>query len=711
MAAWLRWAIRLRSCRSMISDRLGYLTSRLQTPTQSQGRIPNTDTVAGLNRESRKTASEIAKRFRSQIESGIELRRQHSIRWIQTLSIMNGVHYFTIDNYGFYRRLTKMDPNQVWAVVPVLDPFYRWEHGRLSANQLGVTASPVTGNGPAAFYQTKVAQDVMSHWIEEVDLRSFDDEANQQLLTYGMVALFAEKVPHRNQVFVRSFPQCDLMPIPYDARNWQEMDGIMRVITVSKDWLEMQDEMYEQRNGTKPVRKMADKSSAQSAMWHSRFMGFGNNIGAGSKFNGATACWIWMKPTPLNPFGEHLFMIEDELFGYVSGLDQQGNPIALVNGDLPLYPVYYVKKPHDWWGYSFCSGLVPMQLEANRQMSELVQSSQINRGFLGYNSQLVNATDVQNCINGLVPFKNPGPEDRLPPLISVQAANVGKDLGAVLQITDQYAKKAAAYESDILMGQQEGRTDSAGATQILAANANAPLQPVLDRKSVALSNVYRDAYRGIGEVWPEQKRIRVNGIDGFGRERLVMKNMMGSPDAISIAPTPLMVNGRNGFMQLIFSLRQMPGDDGKPIMSAREVRRSLQMLNFSPPGLTLYDPVEQRIKWRINQIINDGMTPAIPDAQHDPQSNQILENHQLAFELLREALLDPVATMYSREVKQSLRNELDFHYQLLHQNITKVDTFDAEADEHLSRIAENALDAAENNPESTAGLFMPAMGV
>ncbi len=686
---------------------LRYLTSRVQEPVSQQGRLPNTDTVASLRREDSRNATTIAKWYFDQFKNAVELRRQHAIRWTQTLSIMNGCHYFFIDHYGNYHKLSKQNPDQVWAVVPVLDPFYRWEHGRLSANKLGITASPITGTQAASFYQTALAQDAMTHWIDEVRLPEFHDGFMQNLITYGMVGLYAEKVPFRQQAYLRGFPQSDLFPIPYDARNWEEADGVARAVTVSKDWLEMQDEMFVRRNGFQPPRRMSKLSSSMTVWWNSRFLSFGSNIAPGSKFDGATAIWIWRKPTEINPLGEHLFMIEDELFGYVSGRTPDGGLLALQNGDLPIYPVYYVKKPHDWWGYSFCSGLVPMQLEANRQLSTLIESQQINRGFLGYNSDLVKAADIQSSITGLVPFSAPGPEDRTGPFVTVPPANVGRDIGPMLEIVENYAKKAAAYESEILTGQQEGRTDSAGATQLLNANAQAPLQPVLDRTWRGYAYAYRDVYQHIRAVWPQQKRLQISGQDGFFRSLILDRNQLASSDVVMLTPTPMMVNGRNGAIQLMLSLRQMQGDDGQPIVSAAEVRQSLMMLNMAPLGMKPFDEATQRIRWRVQQLINDGQTPAIPDASQESELSGLLyENHRKAIEIILEAMLNPASAAYSPQVKGALLQELKFHQQHLTQNVREVDNFDTDGMEWTARQTDNALYDAELNPETTAGKFI-----
>ena len=692
----------------MSTNQLSYLTERVGRPTAEAGRIPNTDSVAGLRKDDRKSARQIAKYYRDQFERGLSIRRGRAIRWMQVLSILNGIHYFQIDAFGRWQPFAKpRDPRKIRATVPMMEPFYRWEHGRLSANQLGVTATPTTGRGSDSFYRARLAEDVMAHWLEETDVEEIDDEANQQLLVYGFHALFNEKVPWQSQTYLRTFPGCELFPVPYDARNWNEMDGIMRVLTVSNEWLEMQDELYRVRNnGQEPPRKMIDLSGSYSANMHSQFTGFSTSVQWNSKFNGATCLWVWRKPTQLNPYGEHLFMVEDEVFGYVSGLDESGRMIALQDGEIPLRPVYYIKKPHDWWGYGFCEQLVSPQLEANRQMSQIIESARFGRGFVGYNSDMIDMKDIQDGTVGLIPFKSPGPEERSQPLVAVNPIHVGHDVGAVINIVQEFARKAVGYESDILFGRQEGRTEGGPATSMLNANAQAPIQAVLDRKFRALKKVYRAILKDIKSVWPESKMIKAIGRDGVAREQLISRNAIPDADEIQLSPTPIVINGRNGMINLLFQLRQIPGDDGKtPIVTSRELRRALLMLNMAPPGLELYDKAEQRIRWRIGQIINDGQQPGLPPAEQMMESQRI-EDHKLAIEMLRESILDPGYLTYGPAVQQALLRELDFHQQMLG-GLVQPDNFDNDNDLYDMRQAENMLEAAELNPFTTEGTFAP----
>jgi len=687
------------------NSQLGYFLNRMQPAGKAIGRLPNTDDAAGLKREDRGTASTIAKRIREQFDEGLSARTIHGARWTQVVSILSGVHWFHIDAMGRYQPLTRNDDREVMAAVPVMEPAYRRELGRVGSNKLGVQATPVSGKGDEAFYKAQIAQEVINHWVREIDLETLDDEMNQLLLVYGGYAMMREKSPERNQVFLRYFPFCDLFPIPSNATTWQNMDGVMRAVTMPQSWLEMQDDLYERRNGQKPTRPMTTLAHSQSGSMHARFTAFGQGLNYNVPYDGALAIWVWMKPTDLNPHGEHMFLIENEMFGYVSGTDQQGQAIALDDGELPLQPVYYTKKPHDWWPYGFCEQITSMQLEINRQMSEMIEGAQQNRGFTFYNSSMVTADDIQNTTDGMVPFRFGDPQDKTGPVLSVPPHQINRERVSVLQSCYELARQAAGHDSDIIFGQQEGRTEGGPATSLLNMNAQAPLQPVLDRKWRAYRRLFRGALADIREVWPKEKRIKAIGTDGIARERVLARDKLPGHNDVDLSPLPLVVNGRAAMLNMVMGLRQQLNDDGKtPMVSASELRQAMYDLNLNPPGLVMFDETEQRIRWRIDQLINDGVQPAIAPADQDRSGRQQIEDHRTAADMLRSAILDPPFVAYSQAVQRALIQEFQYHQYFVGNFSPTVSRFDDADAEFEQNQTEQRLWAAEADPETADGL-------
>jgi len=202
--------------------------------------VPTAESVASMPKKERRSAESRARYFEEQFQLGLDIRRRHAHQWMRIKSIMSGAHYFRI-NFGQLEMLPKK-AGTIRAIFPLMDPLYLWGAGRLNSNEVGVTAVPANGQGSNSFYRASRAQDILTSWIDEVDIPSVFDEMNQYLLFYGMAGLLRHADKFRKNVFIHPVSGTELFPIPYDARNVRELEGIMRVAMVPKQWLEMQDD-------------------------------------------------------------------------------------------------------------------------------------------------------------------------------------------------------------------------------------------------------------------------------------------------------------------------------------------------------------------------------------------------------------------------------------------------------------------------------------
>jgi len=677
---------------------IGYLNS-METPPKEGGRIPNTDDVAGLPRKIRRDARPLARFFNEQYTSGLRARRRHALSWIKVSSIMAGVHHFRIKN-GVYEAIEKK-PGRIRAHIPVMDWMTRWELGRFNSNEIGVRTRPISTFAQDAYYQAERAQAIMEQWREETGLQDFFDEANQYLLWYGTVAYMRYTDVFRGQVRLKPIPGPELFPIPFDARTAEEADGFMRVTNVSKQWLEMQDELHERKYGKKPERPMAKAATGLSTNMSANSAGFATSSDRSQhgRMDGATVKWIWMKPSETEPYGCHAFMVEDDLYRYVSGKDADGRLLAFPSGDLPLEFVHYDKHPDSFWASGFCEKLIAMQREVNRQWTEVIKSAEHNKGYTGYRKGAVQPTDIQDAVDGLVPFEDDG-ESRIPPIMRIAPNSVGRDVAAVLEHAMAAAERAACYESGIPFGRQEGRTEGGPATNLLDANSKAAVQPVFNRIHRAFKRTFPAVLDDLREVWPAQKVVRVTGRQNVGREILIRREEMPWSHQVIMVPTPIQANGRNEQMNLLYSLRQLPSQDGKGFMLAdREFRTGLEAINMDPPGMETENRPESRLTYRIARLTGDGQTPQIQPGTGEQQ----FEDHRLAVDMLRNVILDPAATTYGPAVKQALMTELQFHLGYLSQEGPAI--FDDDMEEADMQQTENDLEARELDPDSLEGVL------
>ena len=662
-------------------------------PTQS---MPNTDSVAALPKKQRRSAKKIASFIDEQYQFGLDRRRRHALNWMRVKFIMRNIHYFRMRN-GVPQPLRKK-PGDIWAVRKIMKPRYRWELGRLNSNRVGVTATPKMGHGEESYFWAERAQAIMPQWLEEERVQDTYDTANQFLLYYGMVGYYRYVDRFRNTVRLKAVPGTEYFPIPYDAPTLDDADGLMRVQLVTEQWLETQDSIQEAKTGKADFKRMADKAGSHSTTLSLNYAGLGADHYDG-KMRGALVKNIWMKPNPLAPKGLWMFFVEDELFRFRGEEDEEG-PV-LWNDKIPHELVTYTKKPDDFWGDGFCEDLYSEQIEANRQLSDIVRNARRNRGITVIDGEAIDPKDIQDESSALVVARS-GSFDQRPPIFHSPPAQLSRDVGAILGLVEAGADKAVGYESGILVGRQEGRTEGGPATSLLNANAQLPLQPVIDRTFAAFERTYPEVLDMLGSVWPEEKIVK--SPNELGRELLLSRKDIPSSSQVSLTPTPMLVGGRQSMMQLLFQLRSMPSDDGKGFeVKSRELRRSLRLMSANPPGLDLVDKVEQRILFRIGLLVNDGQQPAVSSAMEGKNPELTSEDHRLAIELLKETILDPGFQFYGPAVKAALAQEMEFHSNLLSSSFAHPDGFDDLIEEQDAIASENFLDAQEQDLSNFTG--------
>lgn len=672
----------------------------------SQAMDSATDTPAQLPELERSSAKRMAKYLWENYQEGLRLRQRHMFAWMKVKAIMSGLHYVRIGSTGTVEILRKKE-GELRAVAPLMEPLYKWELGRLNSNQPGVSSTPKLGAGPEAFYKSDRAMAIMSNWTDEIDLASFFDRANQSLLYYGLVAYYRWIDRVARQVRLTPVPGPELIPVPYYATSFDEMDGIQRIQLVSEEWLETQDEARARELNDPGLPKMARKAAGQSLSMSGSFAGLASHHVFGGSFNGAVLINTWMKPNSVNSSGEWSLMVEEELFSYRTGKDENGRPKAMPHG-LPLEPVYYTKKPDDFWGNGLCEQLTGPQQEMNRQYTYLLKWIMKNKPLTAFDANAVNINDITSTESTLIPMSRLGYEaaGRIP-LAHFPAQPISGDVGAVLGLVQTLARRAAGMESDVIFGQAEGRTEGGPATSIQERNANTPLQPVVDRQWRAFQNTYPHVLDMLHEVWPESKIVRSAGHLNLGREIAIKKEQMPVSTDVILTPTPMVAGGRNSILQLLFTLRGMPDDDGKSaLIKGREIRRALRMMNVNPPGVDIADEKEERIRSRIGLLINDGMEPAVPHAGTGQAPWLIAEDHRDAVDILKEHILGPGFMHYSQKVQLALIGEMDFHRNLLagpDGNVRQPDKFDDDIEQDDAMRGERVLEAEENDMMTTTG--------
>jgi len=678
----------------------------VEPTTQDTTPVFGTD-IASLPREDRRSVSRTARFIWDQYNSGLARRQHHAVAWTMVESYMRGIHYFKIRGSGFYQPIPPKD-GEIRAVTPVMKSRLRHTLGFMLSNDLGLSTIPVASSS-SSLYSAERAHASLTAWIDDANVHEFRDEAAQYLLTQGTVGHHRVLDPFRENVFMKALPGSELFPIPYDARSPSDLHGLIHASLVTKQWLELQDETIEQQTGQPPARRMADKADDHNFAAHVNFPMSVTGPGGG-RFNGALAITVWMKETPQTPGGEYMFMLGEEMFRHAVGIDEQTQKpraaLAMPKGEIPVEIVYWDKNPLDFWAKGLAEALISAQASSDRHATYMERNARENRPLNFYRQGAINAPDAQEEVASWIPWTSDSVEpERVPPILHFDPKPAGRDTLILSQQASAMADEAAGFRSGIVFGESEGRVESGPATSVLAQNAMSSLIPPFKRIDRAWKRTLEAVLDLLPLVWPDEKIIRLTGPNNIGREIKILKSQIPPSSGVIIQPTPMVPGGKNAIISMLFQLKQMPGPDGRPgsEISPREFRKSLSELGVLPPGLSLVDRPSARIETRINLLIGDTQKPAIkPSEPGDTQDRLVLENHRIAVDMLKDAILDDAYVTYSPDVQLGLLKQLEFHRNNLIGAARHPDGFDddlerSESDqmESFFALSEAALDTQE----------------
>lgn len=673
-------------------------------PRTKPGAIPSSSDIPSMPKEIRRDASQISKWTIEQINASRGQRQYLERYWIRVESFMEGFHFFDIDPLTGQWRPRPPKVNEVRATVPLIRSIYRRELGRFTENLLTVQGFPRSPNNPMAHYQAKRGELMINAWQEEVDFSDTYADFVGDLLYYSRAFLYRYADSFRKQVYVESWPAWELFPIPWNATKDCQLQGFCRVKLMPKEWIE-------QNFGKEAARKASYQGTVGPRVGGSSI---GNAIGGAFSGKGSEAAeviWTWLLPTREIPSGQKYIMVGDEMFGY-QATDPQGRPITgeLAEGKFPGNFCQYTKQKGNWYGMSALAPALGAQMEADRQWSKICRSSRFRHGMAFIKDDAVDTNELFSDDNELIPVNSQayGEFDNflkvIPPI-----PNSG-DVGAALNIAMDNGRVASGHESDIIRGQSEGRVESGPLGNILNVNARAPLAPTMQGLWTCLHNTFQGILPMLGRVWPPEKRLSRVGLFNLPQEMTVSKKPPGSDDVI-LVPSPLIPGGKTEMLNLLFSLRQVKGDDQQPIISGAQFKRSLAAMGAAPPGFEIVSERDMRIAQRLAELFNDGITPGNFWTDAADRAMLMLEDPKELSDAARNMILDPgFRGSASPAVKRAFLELLrEIRNGFLVGDGGTGDRYDENLDleAHDARMMEETIDAVEQNPETLDGQFAP----
>lgn len=669
--------------------------------------------IAALPKEDRRSLKDMEGFFYDQYQGGLHARRHHALAWIMVQSFLRGVHYFDIDPSGGWCPIPA-DPDRPRAICPVIGPRYQHILGFMSGNSVGVSTIPI-GNSPMAVANSQLSKDSLDYWLMEANIPAQEDIQNQVLLTEGTAGLFRYIDPFRQTVGLRVIHGSELFPVPYDARHPSECDGFQIASIVSKAWLELQDELYERQTGQRPTERMGDAAIDLPQGMALDLPQVGAGL-TGGNHKGALALFTYMKPTEQTPGGIYSCMIDRKIYRLAIGIDPKTGRFQtetiMPYGKVPLEISYYRKNPKDFWGTSLCETLLPSQLVSDREKTYFLRSTLNNRSITWYDNEQVKASAFTDDPNLNIPITRSSnmalTGQYREPMGVLPAKGVGRDDYALMDMERVSADEAAGMRSGIIYGQQEGRTESGPATSLLSQNAMASLQPMLKSIYQAWSNTLPCVLDMLKMAWPAEKTITVTGPNNVGRQRKILSSSLPASQTVIIKPQPFLAGGSSALLNILFQLKQLPGQDGLngTFITREEFFRGIRDLGFLPPGIKLEDEAFTRIQARINGLIGDTIQPSIPPADLRNPGIFIMEDHRTAMDMLRKAILDPTFLTYGPNVQRALTQELEFHRMYSTGDSFGPNAFDDDLERQESQRMTGFLAAAEQDLSSTQGDFL-----
>lgn len=423
-------------------------------------------------------------------------------------------------------------------------------------------------------------------------------------------------------------------------------------------------------------------------------------------------CWVWLLPTTEVPTGQHYALVEDEMFAYQRH-DSKGKPI-INGGKLPVRLVRYAKQQGNWYGMGLLPTVLGAQFEVDRANSKQVQGAVLNNGILFVNDERVDMNLFTGDFLPIIPFDADayGSDGKLFEI--VPPAPQTRDVGASIQLGIEHGRMAAGHESEILFGRAEGRVESGPLGRILNVNAQAPLAPTMRRIEKVLGQTFHDVLDKITEVWPDKKKIRVIGEFDVVTELVIEKEGRPTSRDVLLRPFPMLPAGRLETYNQLLTLRQMPGDDKKPLIDANEFKRGMMAIGMSPPGVELTSDEDDRIRQRVLRLFGDGKKPGPFLNSNIERTLLRSENITKLHDELVNKILDPGwMSISSPEVQKAFVEALKFVTEIKLGDPLANSGFDAsdDAEDFDARKQEEFFDAAEQRNDTADGQFQSVDGL
>lgn len=587
------------------------------------------------------------------VEQMLKFRAEIDIDWQKTRYILNGHHYFDVDTLRgtVSPSLPDEDTEEVQAYTNLMLNAYRWELGNRISAPINHLAIPRSTSTESASYMARRASAGLESWREESKFDIVWDRFNQLVLRLGLAALLPEPSWDGKSAVVHAIPGSDLFPLPGDATNTIDAAGVAYRKFLSKSWME--DNV---KKGILPEQILAEvkdigSSSPVGSPYAARDIAFGGR----AKIKGAISLFFYIDPGPEYPSGAHGMIINKKI--WAMHLDPQTGMPSLPIGGAPII-IKDTEFDSEWYPQSFLAPLIGLNLEDDRQFSNEIAVTEINRhgGWTLVPENAISMNDMQQKLGGYIPYQaDKLGYDKRDPFYNIRPPQMGQESSLVGARVARESEDTTGH-TNVRRGQHAGRVDSDVANQRLISMSDVPNNPFYKRTRSGLAECFNKVLDILAVTWPDDKWVQFTGPLGTPQEIQIKKGEMPTSKLVKIEVGALVPSNRNTTLQMLQLLRR-----DKDISPA-EYRSAIVVNGLEPKGISLKDSDIEFARSKISFMYGDGQKgeewPFEDDFELEPHGVMV---HQLR--LFMNTI--PFKLHTDPSVKAILRREIFKHQQKL----------------------------------------------
>jgi hypothetical protein len=351
-----------------------------------------------------------------QVSHVIQDRRSVDIEWVKSRHILNGHHSLVTDWFSgeVLPEMPKPDDDEIRAQTNLMLNRYRRELGRRLSVSIKTRVVPRSFADPKAFYLARRGRLALKYWLEKEAngqavmpgdrwrglYNNFDllfDRFNQMILRMNLAAFLVEPSHDKTTARCTVIPGSDILPLPGTATALDVAEGLAYRTFLSETHLLQSVQREELRPDVLTQIGTHSTTDRAGSPFLSQGTGFSQTM-----LKGAIGDFFYLNPSREHPRGLHGLVIGKKVYAvYVD--PETGEPGLPIGG--PPIPVWDMKSDCDWYGESFCTSLVGLNLEDDRQLSNEIAIAEVNRhGGWTLVPDNVSINDLQSQLGGFLSY-------------------------------------------------------------------------------------------------------------------------------------------------------------------------------------------------------------------------------------------------------------------------------------------------------------------